>query len=36
MRKKIYGILESARDGDWYDILMLVAIPFGQVIRSKK
>ena len=26
MRKKIYGILESARDGDWYDILMLVAI----------
>lgn len=26
MRKKIYGLLESARDGDWYDILMLVAI----------
>ena len=26
MRKKIYGILESSRDGDWYDILMLVAI----------
>ena len=26
MRKKIYGLLESARNGDWYDILMLVAI----------
>lgn len=26
MRKKIYGLLESSRDGDWYDILMLVAI----------
>ena len=26
MRKKIYGLLESARDSDWYDILMLVAI----------
>lgn len=26
MRKKIYSLLESSRDGDWYDILMLVAI----------
>lgn len=26
MRKKIYGLLESSRDSDWYDILMLVAI----------
>ena len=26
MRKKIYSVLESARNGDWYDILMLVAI----------
>lgn len=26
MRKKIYGLLESSRDGDWYDILMLAAI----------
>lgn len=26
MRKKIYSLLESSRDSDWYDILMLVAI----------
>ena len=26
MRKRIYGLLESSRDSDWYDILMLVAI----------
>lgn len=26
MRKRIYSLLESSRDGDWYDILMLVAI----------
>lgn len=26
MRKKIYSVLESARNGDWYDILMLAAI----------
>lgn len=26
MRKRIYSLLESSRDSDWYDILMLVAI----------
>ena len=31
MRKKIYSVLESARNGDWYDILMLVAI-FSSVV----